>query len=98
MRTNAVKANSGNAWIFPTGMFKNASNGKTVQKNIYDIAGNVWEWTTEIPQYSETNAIFRGGGALSNSLDDMVSSRHGESSATTFAYYHVGFRLVLYVE
>ena len=97
-RTNAVKANSGNAWIFPTGMFKNASNGKTVQKNIYDIAGNVWEWTTEIPQYSETNAIFRGGGALSNSLDDMVSSRHGESSATTFAYYHVGFRLVLYVE
>lgn len=48
-------------FIFPTGRFVTDKNGTTNKKNIYDVAGNVWEWTTEIPARSEGNRVIRGG-------------------------------------
>ena len=88
-----------NRWIFPTGTFVNDSNKNTAQKNIFDVAGNVWEWTTEIPQYSEANAVLRGGGASTGGGSNNVAAyRHGYHSATAVANWDVGFRLVLYVQ
>ena len=87
-----------NRWIFPTGTFVNDSNKNTAQKNIFDVAGNVWEWTTEIPQYSEANAVFRGGCAYDDGSVYVAACRNGYNSATAVADWHIGFRLVLYVQ
>ena len=35
------------AIVFPCGMFKTKDGRDTAQKNIFDIAGNVWDLTTE---------------------------------------------------
>jgi len=40
------------------------TTSKAVACNIYDIAGNLYEWTTE--KYSTTNAVYRGGSYSSD--------------------------------
>ena len=88
-----------NRWIFPTGVFETAAGRNTAQKNIYDVAGNVWEWTTEVPQYANgANAVLRGGSAVSDGSVHVASCRGGHTSATTVTNWDVGFRLVLYVQ
>ncbi len=86
-----------NRWIFPTGVFETENGRNTAQKNIYDVAGNVWEWTTEIPQYSESNVIIRGGSARNTSLN-VGTTREGIYSDTSSIRWYFGFRIVLYVE
>ena len=46
-------------------------NWKT--KNIYDLAGNVWEWTYEAVS---SNRIHRGGSSDNNGVNYPVSCRH----------------------
>ena len=87
-----------NCWIFPTGKFVNEDGGTTEKKNIFDVAGNVWEWTTEVSKYSESNRVLRGGSALNLASNDLAASRDGGGSGDTYTNYHVGFRIVLYVE
>jgi formylglycine-generating enzyme required for sulfatase activity len=68
--------------VSATGSFVVSHDGKTnttAQKNIYDVAGNVWEWTTEVPQqgYDETtntgtHRLLRGG-STANAGDDRVA-------------------------
>ena len=99
--SNIAKGSSDNPytrWIFSTGKFEISGGGTTDKKNIYDVAGNVWEWTTEIPQYSSDNIIGRGGGATDGGVNNPATRRNGNSSATTKASWTIGFRLVLYVE
>ena len=97
--TNTItKGTSNNRFIFPTGKFVNANKGTTAKKNIYDIAGNVWEWTTEVPVYSASNSVLRGGGADHNGGGGLATGRYGKSSSTSSSDRHVGLRLVLYVQ
>lgn len=77
--------------------------GKTdldVAKNIYDIAGNVREWTTEI--YNDVNSkedkednsiqrVIRSGGA---NLKKPPASHGGYKETSTSPYW--GFRLIMY--
>jgi len=65
--------------------------------NIYDIAGNMWEWTTEIStgQYSG-NAVLRGGSFFYKGSDDPAVRRNGNDSASG-CYLYAGFRAVLYL-
>ena len=77
-----------------------ASNHNRVY-NIYDIAGNVWEWTEENNYYSTTasvsnNRVTRGGSFLNISLDYPAASRIG-SNSTSNTGCNVGFRVVLYM-
>ena len=69
-----------------------SENWKT--KNIYDLAGNVWEWASEV--YS-SNFIYRGGGGYDRDGGSCspVSCRGygGTSSAVT----ELGFRPRLYI-
>ena len=83
--------------VFATGTFVNI-NGKTTDKNnIYDIAGNVLEWTTETIKRDETKRIARGGATNSKGNDVIANHRAGSGSKTGSAW-NMGFRAVLYVK
>ena len=62
--------------------------------NIYDMAGNVYEWTIEA---GNTNRrVLRGGGYYySDGTDGPASSR--DLNSPTDSYDHTGFRVALYM-
>ena len=62
-------------------------------KNIYDLAGNVYEWTSEA---DSSNFIYRGGRYSLNGSDGPVSYRG--SNYAYYAYDSVGFRPRLYIK
>ncbi len=62
-------------------------------KNIYDLAGNVWEWTNEI--YSSSH-IFRGGSYNYSAKSSPVSDRNNGNGS--YSNYDVGFRVRLYIK
>ena len=80
------------------------SSDDTRTNNIYDLAGNMWEWTTEtkIRKYNDDNknytfAVLRGGSFLSNGSSYPVVYRYGNNSVS-YANVNIGFRAVLYIE
>lgn len=61
-------------------------------KKIYDLAGNVWEYTNE---KFGSNCVNRGG---SNPDDGVVNSlSYRTNFAVTFTAYTIGFRVALYI-
>ena len=72
---------------------------KTKVKNIYDMAGNMWEWTTETGKHNNSGtkyAVFRGGSFRHHGSSDPLSYRYGNSRTANTSYY-IGFRVVLYL-
>ena len=62
--------------------------------NIYDMAGNVWEWTTENCEFNGTSYLVHRGGDGYNSGSDYPAAYR--SSGNDSAVVNVGFRVVLY--
>jgi len=78
--TRAEKGSPGSTGIFDV-------------KNIYDMAGNVYEWTMEA--YDTYDRVFRGGCYISTGSAIPVS-RRGDSGPT-ISDGRVGFRVALYL-
>ena len=62
-------------------------------KNIYDLAGNVWEWTSEP---GSSGFIFRGGGCYLNGSSYPVLCRFNNDAS--YKSDGVGFRPRLYIK
>ena len=62
--------------------------------NIYDLAGNVWEWTLEKSTNTFHPCVFRGGSYY-NSGSSVPASYHGYNS-TSLSLSYIGFRPALY--
>ena len=64
------------------------------KKNIYDLAGNVWEWTLEKTPYSDYHCSYRGGNYVGTGSNYPASNR--SSGNTSSSYDDIGFRVSLY--
>ena len=88
-RNKIAQSSYGNGILVTTG-----TSEKNKVMNIYDIAGNVFEWTLEKTSYTDDPCAGRGGifydtGSLS------PAANHGDVS-TDLSYYDIGFRVSLF--
>ena len=90
------KDSTGNAKTNSGGDNMNYTTGRNEAwkaNNIYDLAGNVLEWTTEAD--SSDRRVCRGGNYNNNGSSDPASSRGlGDSG---YSVYVIGFRPALYL-
>lgn len=98
----AVNSTSGGAIIssaivsdgsYHYGIRTTAFSESTKRKNMYDLAGNLWEWTQEVMSVNQN--ILRGGGFDGNSSNRPVSYRVFDYDTITKMMY--GFRPALYI-
>ena len=64
------------------------------KQGIYDLAGNVWEWTFEYTADSSNPCALRGGSY--NYYGSGNPAAYRNSYYTTGCYNSIGFRLSLY--
>ena len=65
------------------------------KQGIYDLAGNVWEWTLDnYTSVSSYPCVNRGGIYDGDGGSSPASSRGSDN--TTFSYDFVGFRVAIY--
>ena len=85
------KPNSGTErWVLlSTGAVEDNS-----KMNIYDLAGNVYEWTLEKSTNTDDPCAFRGGDYDVRGFNYPASSRYDNS--TSVSTYSIGFRPALY--
>ena len=69
------------------------SDANYAVKNIYDLAGNVWEWTMEA--YTSTRRVYRGGYYNLSGEYSPASGRY--SNTPSGSYGSIGFRSALYL-
>ena len=95
--------NSGSTWTAITGtkpvssvLLTTGASEETNKMNIYDFAGNEWEWTLEhVTLNSSSPCVNRGGGYNYSGSDYPVSNRVNYS--TTTADNSICFRTTFYV-
>ena len=62
--------------------------------NIYDLAGNLWEWTLEKSTSTYSPCVYRGG-SYGDDGSSYPASNRGDVS-TSFSFNNLGFRPALY--
>ena len=92
----------GDTWTAITGtkpassvLLTAGASDDTKKMNIYDFAGNEWEWTLEKASISNYPCAFRGGYCNDTGSYNPASDRL--NSYTTYSDVIVGFRPTLYV-
>ena len=92
--SDAVKNTDG---VRHYGIMTTASSEDAKKNNIYDMAGNLWEWTQEIAYINTTESyILRGGSFLQDFSSYPVCYR--AFLYTGNSHTHNGFRTVLYIK
>ena len=93
--------NSGNSWTAITGekpassvLLTTGASEETNKMNIYDFAGNEWEWTLEKTSNSSLPCAYRGGRYSGTGSSYPASGRNDDS--TTYSIYNISFRPALY--
>ena len=64
------------------------------KQGIYDLAGNVWEWTLEYSSSSSYPCVYRGGGY--NIRGSNHPAAHRSNNSTTNYHNYIGFRASLF--
>ena len=90
---SAYLSNSTGKGNYSGSLAKTGSNEAYQVNNIYDMAGNVFEWTMEI--YSESSRVVRGGCWRWSSFGTSASYRSYGQRDIVYDYY--GFRIALYL-
>lgn len=72
---------------------KTGSSNKFRAKNIYDLAGNTFEWTNE---KNIKDFVYRGGAYSTSGLDNPAAFRHSYIGATV-SNSDISFRIALYI-
>ncbi len=80
---------TGNKPANTAGILRTGESEFTKKKNIYDLAGNVWEWTNEMN-------IVRGGNCGENASDCPAMRRNGSTPSSPT--YYITFRVALYIK
>lgn len=86
---NTVEKAVGEYTLIPTG-----STEYTKTNNIYDLCGNVPEWTME--SFLGTYRVYRSGGYLGADNNREVSARRYQRA--DYSTYYRSFRLALYIK
>ena len=101
-RISSDNAKQGSKWIAITGtkptsniLLTTGASEETNKMNIYDFAGNEWEWILEKTSISDYLCACRGGGYGYSGLDYPASDRNYNN--TISANNLVGFRATFYV-
>ena len=68
---------------------------QTNKMNIYDLAGNVWEWTLEKTSDTDNPCAYRGGSFYDWPSSDYPAS-YRNNNITTLSSYTISFRSTLY--
>ena len=88
-RNKIAQSSNGNGILVTTGT---SETNKVM--NIYDIAGNVYEWTLELTSDTSGPCAVRGGCFNNTGSSDPAASRY--SSSTDISNYLTGFRVSLF--
>ena len=89
-----TKNSSNNGDLLTTG-----ASATTEKYHIFDLAGNVWEWTEEDSHYATSGQYYmiRGGGFLGASGTQTACYRSGNVTVSRTGFT-LGFRTVLYIK
>ena len=77
-----------------TKLLTTGSSTGLAKQNIYDFAGNVYEWTLEQTSNSGNPCVYRGGNYEYGGVVDSVSTRY--SYRPIYSNSNIGFRVALY--
>ena len=76
-------------------LLSTGANTTLGRQNIFDLAGNVWEWTLENSNVSSQPCVIRGGSCESSAASEItVNSRSNNTS--TQSYWSIGFRITIF--
>ena len=88
-RNKIAQSSNGNGILVTTGT---SETNKVM--NIYDIAGNVYEWTLELTSGTSSPCAVRGGVFVSTGSDDPAAGRYSDSTDNSNSNF--GFRVSLF--